>query len=290
MEKREYSYDIRQYQLRSLVLLETIDRVCREHDITYYLTDGSLLGAVRHGGFIPWDDDMDIAMPRADYDKLMAHADEWVPQPFFIVTHDNTPQYPKYFAKLEDTSTTIVENFYLGYAGGIYMDIFPLDEVPDNKLLRTVHFYKFNLLRRLQYLQFRDPYKHGRGVRSWLPLLVRKVFSRSWVHRRMQETLREYQGQSRCHVLMSHDNKLRCNAKDVFGLPARMEFEGIEANVPSQPEQFLTDIYGDNYMMLPPEEERVSHFHAYCDLNTPYKTTNFEELRRKVGLEKPSTK
>ena len=127
-------------------------------------------------------------------------------------------------------------------------------------------------------------------LRSWLPLLVRKVFSRSWVHRRMQETLREYQGQSRCHVLMSHDNKLRCNAKDVFGLPARMEFEGIEANVPSQPEQFLTDIYGDNYMMLPPKEERVSHFHAYCDLNTPYKTTNFEELRRKVGLEKPSTK
>lgn len=280
--KKEYRYDIREYQLRNLVLLETIDRVCREHGITYYLTDGSLLGAVRHQGFIPWDDDMDIALLRHDYDLLMQHADEWVPAPFFIVNHENTPHYPKYFAKLEDTSTTIVENFHLGYAGGIYMDIFPLDEVPDNKVLRTLHFYKFNILRRLQYLVYRNPYKHGHGASSWFPRLAQKLFKRQWVHRKVQEVITEYRGKAGCNTLMSHDNGLRVTPKSVFGQPTKVNFEGIEANAPADVPAFLSAIYGPDYMQLPPAEARRSHFHDYCDLHTPYHEADFNKLKTEI--------
>lgn len=280
--KKEYRYDIREYQLRNVVLLETIDRVCREHGLTYYLTDGSLLGAVRHQGFIPWDDDMDIALLRDDYDKLMQHADEWIPKPFFIVNHENTPQYPKYFAKLEDTSTTIVENFHLGYAGGIYMDIFPLDEVPDNKFLRTIHFYKFNLLRRLQYLVYRNPYKHGHGPSSWLPLLAQKLFSRKWVHNKVQRVITEYRGKAGCNTLMSHDNGLRVTPKSVFAESKRLTFEGFSANAPADSHGFLSAIYGDDYMQLPPVEARRSHFHNYCDLHTPYASVDFDKLKKEV--------
>lgn len=280
--KKEYRYEIRQYQLRNIPLLETIDRVCREHGITYYLTDGSLLGAVRHQGFIPWDDDMDIALLRKDYDLLMQHADEWVPKPFFIVNHINTPHYPKYFAKLEDTSTTIVENFHLGYAGGIYMDIFPLDDVPDNKFRRTLHFYRFNLLRRLQYLVYRNPYKHGHGPSSWLPRLVQKLFSRQWIHRKVQQVITEYNGKSGCNTLMSHDNGLRVTPKAIFGTPTKLIFEGVSANAPQDSHAFLSAIYGEDYMQLPPESARRSHFHDYCDLNTPYAEVDFNELKSRV--------
>lgn len=85
---------------------------------------------------------MDIGMPREDYDTLIEHAAEWLPAPYHIVTHENNNNYPKYFAKIEDTSTTLVENRFLNYIGGIYIDVFPLDNVPDNKLLRAIHFYK----------------------------------------------------------------------------------------------------------------------------------------------------
>ena len=112
-----YNYDLREFQLRSVCLLDAIDKVCKEHDITYYVIAGTLLGAVRHKGFIPWDDDLDIALMRRDYDLLIEHASEWLPEPFSIVAYNNDPDYPKYFAKLEDKSTTLVERFYLGYVG-----------------------------------------------------------------------------------------------------------------------------------------------------------------------------
>ena len=76
------AYEIRPLQLRILEILLAVDKVCREHGLRYYLWAGTLLGAIRHKGFIPWDDDVDICMPRADYDTLMAHAKEWLPAPY----------------------------------------------------------------------------------------------------------------------------------------------------------------------------------------------------------------
>lgn len=281
-KKREYTYDIREFQLRSLVLIDAIDKVCREHNLRYYVIAGTLLGAKRHGGYIPWDDDMDIGLMREDYDKLMAHAEEWLPKPFFFVTYENTPHYPKYFAKLEDASTTIVERFFLGYAGGIYMDVFPLDVVPDNKYLRAIHYYKFNLLRKLQYFQFRDPYKRGRGPRSWYPRLIRRVFTRDWVHRKMEQVLTEYKGHKHCNHVMTHDDKLRAYPIECLGEPSRIEFEGRQVCAPSDVDTFLSCMYGPNHMTPPPVEKRISHFHEFCDFNLPYKEVNFEELKRKT--------
>jgi lipopolysaccharide cholinephosphotransferase len=269
-KKKIYHYDIREYQLRSVCLLETIDKVCKKYGIKYYIIAGTLLGAVRHKGFIPWDDDQDIALMRKDYDMLMQHASEWVPEPFSIVNNDNCAHYPKYFAKLEDTSTTIVERLYLGYAGGIYMDIFPLDDVPENKILRAIHFYKFNLIRNLLYFSYRDPYKHGKGPRSWFPLLVQKLFTKEKLHALCQKILKEYDGHRNCNLVMTHDDGFRAYSKEIFGEPKQVVFEGVEVDAPSNPDGFLSVLYGGNYMELPPVEARRSHFHDYCDLTKPY--------------------
>lgn len=276
--ENKYNYDLREYQLKSIGLLEAIDKVCREHGITYYLIAGTLLGAVRHKGFIPWDDDMDIALMRKDYDLLMSHAGHWVPAPYGIVDHENCSHYPKYFAKLENTDTTIVERLYLGYAGGIYMDIFPLDDVPDNRLLRALHFYRFNFARKLLYFAYRDPFKHGHGIRSWFPRLIQKIFTREQLHRHCQSVLREWNGKEGCNHVMTHDDGLCAYRKDIFGKPSTVEFEGVQACAPHDPEGFLVPYYGD-YMTPPPVEKRVSHFHDYCDLNTPYRSFDINSLK-----------
>ena len=90
----EAKYDIRTLQLRLLPVLECIDKVCREHHLRYYLCAGTMLGAVRHRGFIPWDDDVDVCMPRPDYEQLMIHCSEWLPEPMEIISPHNRPDYP----------------------------------------------------------------------------------------------------------------------------------------------------------------------------------------------------
>ena len=88
------NYEIRPLQLHILKILQAVDKVCKDHNLRYYLWAGTMLGAVRHKGFIPWDDDMDICMPRPDYDLLMQHASEWLPEPYEAICADNTPDYP----------------------------------------------------------------------------------------------------------------------------------------------------------------------------------------------------
>lgn len=114
------AYEIRPLQLRILEILLAVDKVCREHGLRYYLWAGTLLGAVRHKGFIPWDDDVDICMPRADYDTLMAHAKEWLPAPYEAMSAETNGKYPGSFGKIIDSSTTLIERAHYAYLSGIY--------------------------------------------------------------------------------------------------------------------------------------------------------------------------
>ena len=116
-------YDIRPLQMRMLKVLETFDKVCAEHHIRYGIFAGSLIGAVRHKGFIPWDDDMDVLVPRPDYELLIQHSREWLPEPYEFVCAENDPKYPLPFGKLQDASTTLIERRHLSYLGGIYVDV-----------------------------------------------------------------------------------------------------------------------------------------------------------------------
>lgn len=138
------SYDIRPLQLRILNILLALDRVCKEHNLRYYLWAGTMLGAIRHKGFIPWDDDLDIAMPRKDYDLLMKNAKDWMPEPFEVVSYETDAEnYPLPFAKIQDGSTTLIERMHLSYLGGIYLDVFPLDGMPSSSLERRLHFIRY---------------------------------------------------------------------------------------------------------------------------------------------------
>ena len=122
-----------------LKLLDYFDQLCREHNLRYYIAYGTLLGAVRHQGFIPWDDDIDVVMFRDDYEKLKVIAGEVVEYPYFF-QNSYTDTMIWAFAKLRDSRTTAIEfpDFPSEFHQGIFIDIFPLDDVPDNTSMKPI--------------------------------------------------------------------------------------------------------------------------------------------------------
>lgn len=263
-------YDIRPLQLRVLEILLAVDKACKTHGLRYYIVAGTLLGAVRHKGFIPWDDDLDIAMPRADYDKLIAHCKEYLPAQFEMICGENDAVYPLPFAKIQDAHTTIIERMHLRYLGGIYIDVFPLDGVPSNSLSRRWHFIKYEYYKHCLYLCCRDPYKHGHGPSSWVPLLVQKIYNHQELFRKMRKLQTEVDYDS-SDMVVDHDDGLRgVMPRTVFGTPTPIMFEGKEVMGIEQADRYLSQKYGD-YMTIPPHNDQRQHNFHYLDLQKPYR-------------------
>ncbi len=119
-----------------LELMKLFDSFCKKHDIKYYACGGTLLGSVRHKGFIPWDDDVDIAVPRADYNRMKAIMEkEPLPEPFFFQTPKTDKGYPKGFARIRNSNTTEIpyDDVAMKCNRGVFIDIFPLDNIPDDE-------------------------------------------------------------------------------------------------------------------------------------------------------------
>jgi lipopolysaccharide cholinephosphotransferase len=262
--------NLRALQLRILDILLVFDALCKEHNLRYYTIAGTMLGAVRHKGFIPWDDDLDVGMPRKDYDLLMAHAKQWLPQRYEFVCMENNSQYPYFFAKIQDANTTLVQRMHREYVGGIYLDIFPLDGYPKHKIVQRIHFTRFKLWTRVLYFTSRDPYKHGKGPGSWLPLLCRKLFTPESVKKSIRNTMAHHDFDKSAFVI-DHDNELRgIMRKEIFGNPTPISFEGHTLYGVENQDVYLRKTYGD-YMQIPEESERIQHPFLFLDLEKPYR-------------------
>ena len=263
-------YDIRPLQLRILPILEALDNTCREHGLRYYIWAGTMIGAVRHKGFIPWDDDLDIAMPRPDYDRLIAHGHEWLPEPFEMVCAENDDVYPLPFAKIQDSSTTLIERMHLKYLGGIYLDVFPIDGAPAGWLAKKWHFGKYEYYKRVLYLLFRDPYKHGHGPSCWIPLLCRRLYSLHKVQAKIRQILTKY-NYDECDLVADYDDGSKgVMPKSVLGVPTPYEFEGTTVLGVEQYDTYLSNKYGD-YMTIPDGKHQRQHNFHYLDLENSYK-------------------
>ena len=139
-------------QVKILSIFESVDSICKKNNIRYYAIGGTCLGAVRHNGFIPWDDDLDIAMPREDYDKFIQIAEHELPSNLRLFGVDNIEHYECLFIKVHDINTTLIHRDYKDYVeryAGVYIDIMPLDGIAENKLLRKVNFMQMNILMKL---------------------------------------------------------------------------------------------------------------------------------------------
>ena len=263
-------YDIRPLQMHIIRILKAIDKVCQEHNLHYYLWAGTMLGAMRHKGFIPWDDDIDICMPRPDYAQLVKYSAEWLPKPYVLSCAETEDDYPGAFAKIIDESTTLIEREYYGKVSGIYMDVFPIDGVPDNRIQQRWVIARYSFYKKISYFLNRDPYKHGHGIRSWVPLLCRKFFSSKGVFERMKYLQTRYDYE-KCSFVADYDDGFNgIIEKRILGKPKPVEFEGQTFMGVEHADVYLKKKYG-NYMIVPDANHQRQHNFFYLNYNLPYK-------------------
>lgn len=270
-------------QNRIYDMLIVFDKICKKHSLDYYLAYGTLLGAVRHQDFIPWDDDVDIVMPREDYDKLVRIYKEILPPNFDLHYYKNTPNYFLSFAKISDKSTTVVEkannaNDYR--VEGVYIDIFPIDGMGN--------CYRKACLRGKKSLIYRTIIDSSMNVFEnkkralWKQLIIN--LGRKFDTERMQEKLIRFlrkktynSSQYVCMCASSYRNK-KIIKKEIYGIPQKIKFRDYYFNAPEQSEKYLRVEYGD-FMKLPPIEKRHSHHNfIYVNLDLPFAEFNIKML------------
>lgn len=250
------------------VLLETLSEFhsfCETHNLDYFIIGGTLLGAVRHGGFIPWDDDIDIAMPREHYNQLMALSENFK-EPLKLCSYELNPEFNKKFAKLMNMSVIVEEATYKPVVSGIWIDIFPLDYTFENESLRKAHFFSVQKLNTLGELK-KDlvNIKNLPFLKRMLGLALKKttrLISTNQLNylSNMSQSLPAYFLKSRSYYanLYGAWGIKESAPEHVFSNKKLYNFEGLKVWGPKDSEYWLSKVYGD-YMSLPPEHDRRSH-------------------------------
>lgn len=256
---------IKQVQAIELEILIEVDRICREYNIPYFLDSGTALGAVRHGGFIPWDDDIDIGMLRPDYERFVSIAQSQLGSEYFLQTY-HTDGAPIMFAKVHRLDTEFVEYRLrkLPIHKGIFIDIFPYDFLPEGD--QTWKHIKAcaDLYKKFQFRLIPDRTLRPDGSLSWYPKALMRRMTH-WAHRYIspqkivEQMEQEFTKYPESHLVTCHSwgGTYLFDLSDIFPL-SEIEFEGHSFSAAGNIHNFLTELYGD-YMTLPPESERVGH-------------------------------
>lgn len=250
-----------------LEILKEVRRICEKHQITYFLDSGTALGAVRHGGFIPWDDDIDIGMPRKDYERFLKICDQELGEDYYLQTQKHDPHSPYYFAKIRKNGTEFMEwnKRNMDIHHGVYIDIFPYDHLPDdemerNKFLkRCLKLYKLYTYR---MIPDRDAPPQP-GVKWKFLAIIRRVmhYATLWISPQYLKR--------KCDTLYTSYNHLetRYTSCCIYGFvfsqadifpTKKIRFVDSEFSAPGNTDAYLTALYRD-YMKLPDEDKRINH-------------------------------
>ena len=254
-------------------LLRQFTGVCRQLNLRYFLVCGSALGAQKYAGFIPWDDDIDVAMPREDYDVFMEKAQSLLPEHIFLQNYRTDPHYPHYQAKLRNSSTTFLENTvaHLPMNHGVFLDIFPLDGYPavekeQKRLEGQKTWFKLK-----QQVMFRSDC-------SCKVRLLRRLLRLFGVHKRFSRHIEKFE---KAAAIPTASAETWCNHGNWQGkkeyaprwhyVEGKEEsFEGLQVCIPESIDDYLTQKYGNWREDLPESEKVGHHYHGVLDLSKPY--------------------
>ncbi len=258
---------LRALQLKQVEALIEIDRVCRQHNLRYYLAYGTLLGALRHKGFIPWDDDLDIMMPRKDYEMLLQNGPQWIGEGFFLQNYRTTPECSCQITELRVDGTVMKQRSSqsLNMHHGVFIDILPMDYISSNLFKRSVDRFVLRALMTMCYAKF-GSYPTKNPLFALMGKLLSTLFSMRTLRNMTEKLSMKYEKKPTGMVCAPLSPYALCTAtkdvlsEDFFGEPTEVEFEGHSFYAPNNPDAILRQIYGE-YMQFPPEEKRKPTHH-----------------------------
>ena len=278
---------INELQKVEIGILKEFLRVCDTLNLTYYLVCGSALGAAKYSGFIPWDDDIDVALPRSDYEVFLANAQRLLPAWCFVQNYRTDPQFHLIGTKLRDSRTTYVEMMTenLDINHGVFIDVFPLDAYLDGKKNQD-KFCKmqkrFEAVRRvrLKYRRFtsREVFKVRNNI-YYLAFKLFKKFKDTSKYAAQYEKFISSGDLKISSIWCNHANsvsRLEYAPREQYGDGVMVPFEGLMVRIPAQYDEYLTQKYGDWRADLPATQKKGHHLYVVCDLNNSYREYVFK--------------
>lgn len=254
--------ELRSVQLVQLEMLEEVDRICKKFDIKYNIIAGTLLGAVRHGGYIPWDDDADVALLREEYEKFRDVCEtELDKSRFYFQDHRNTPGYRWGYGKLRRKNTLFLREYqeHMPYEQGIFIDIFPMDHVSDKRTIRAIQNFKLFCVRKLMWAPVGKVACKSSILRIWYRVL--SIFPENKLYGIYEGLIRKYNQKKSGWVRIltfptpnneyGYKKKWYLKSKEIIF--ENRSFQGIE-----EYDEYLKFKFG-NYMQLPPKELQKTH-------------------------------
>lgn len=257
--------DIRELQKVLIEMIDFINKICRENDIMYYVWGGTALGAVRHKGFIPWDDDLDIAMTQENFDKFKKVLEKEKTDKYFLQEWHIAGSESIEYAKLRKNNTTFIEKQFMNRKDlhqGIFVDIFILRKCPTDVKIQKELFNKAHFIMGI-----------GLSERGWKPktavqkiaFLAYKILPKKLIVDKVMKEICSYDTLKEDYDYSLFLDKSAFEKAvfrpEQFEEPVELEFEGIKVYAPKDTDAYLKKIYGD-YMKLPPEEQRIKDVHA----------------------------
>lgn len=257
--------DLTEQKVILLSIFRHFDLFCRQNNIGYFLCGGTLLGAIRHKGFIPWDDDIDIMMLREDYERFIKLYHENDQSDFHVYTHRINHKYPYPYAKLDYCNTIFKEEIVGAIDIGVNIDIFPIDKVPDSFLSRKMLIIISSTLIKILTLK-RLPVKKRRGITKNLYLFfshfIFSPLSFQFLVKLLDKNALRYRNRQTNHkgVVVWGCGMREIMPADCYEKVIHAKFEDIECFLPQKYDVYLKSLFGD-YMKLPPIEKRITHHH-----------------------------
>lgn len=255
-------------------LLKTFIKTCEMLNLKYYLVCGSALGAAKYDGFIPWDDDIDVAMLRPDYEVFIAKVQELLPENLFLQNY-HTENVPHIFSKLRNSNTAYIEKSvaHLPMNHGVYIDIFPLDGYPDSSFQKKI----LELRKKYYSLKLSCVYQGERTWKSKIVYVAGKILrwdkKTGQIVGKLDALLSKYPVES-SKYWCNHGNwqgKLEYAPREQYGEGTYATFEGMKVRIPECFDDYLIQKYGDWRSDLPVEEQKGHHYYEVLDLEKSYK-------------------
>lgn len=254
-----------------IAILKEFTALCNRHGLIYYMLGGTMLGAIRHKGFIPWDDDIDLGMPRAHYEKFLKVAPQELSENLRIVNYKTDPNYHYYITRIQDIDTKVVETRYeksCEYTH-VSIDIFPLDGTPNNFFRRKVYSYTLMAHRAMMSLHYKDGIDPDRKRGTCEKLILRlltylptdKIFNAYEQKEKCDKLLKKYPMDKSFYTgnMMGAYRTRELIPTAWYGTDSFYCFEGMKLRGIKEYDKYLRHLYGD-YMQIPPENSRKIHF------------------------------